>query len=147
MEKDTVEVVLNSVARFVPGANGAVDLYVAPAYDDIASLYFEDDHWVLHYADRPDPMAPEALSKGSPSPTRKGPSARSSTEWRSIDWTTGVKRGRAISVDVRDEVHEVRKYRNYLVHERDELDPPDEVRINVARTRLNTLLHCLPVKW
>ena len=38
MEKDTVEVVLNPVARFVPGADGAVDLYVAPAYDDIASL-------------------------------------------------------------------------------------------------------------
>ena len=29
MEKDTVEVVLNPVARFVPGAGGAVDLYVA----------------------------------------------------------------------------------------------------------------------
>ena len=27
MEKDTVEVVLNPVARFVPGADGAVDLY------------------------------------------------------------------------------------------------------------------------
>src|SRR6202046_5436336 len=50
MEKDTVEVVLNPVARFVPGASGAVDLYVAPAYDDIATLYFEGDHWVLHYA-------------------------------------------------------------------------------------------------
>ena len=57
MEKDTVEVVLNPVARFVPGTNGAVDLYVAPAYDDIASLYLEGDHWVLHYADRPDPTA------------------------------------------------------------------------------------------
>jgi hypothetical protein len=50
MEKDTVEVVLNPVARFVPGANGAVDLYMAPAYDDIASLYLEGDHWVLHFA-------------------------------------------------------------------------------------------------
>jgi hypothetical protein len=57
MEKDTVEVVLNPVARFVPGANGAVDLYVAPAYDDIASLYLEGDNWVLNYADRQDPLA------------------------------------------------------------------------------------------
>jgi hypothetical protein len=56
MEKDTVEVVLNPVARFVPGANGAVDLYVAPAYDDIASLYLQGDQWVLHYVDQPDPM-------------------------------------------------------------------------------------------
>ena len=73
MEKDTVEVVLNPVVRFVPGANGAVDLYVVPAYDDMASLYDEGDHWVLHYANRPDPMAtgsviaikPEAYSEHS----------------------------------------------------------------------------------
>ncbi len=68
MEKDTVEVVLNPVARFVPGANGAVDLYVAPAYDDIASLYFEGDHWVLHYADRPDSMAPGSVVEIKPQP-------------------------------------------------------------------------------
>jgi hypothetical protein len=64
-----------------------------------------------------------------------------------IDWTAGVKRDRAISEDVRDDVHEVREYRNYLVHERDDQDPPDEVVIDVARTRLNTLLHCLPINW
>jgi hypothetical protein len=39
MEKDAVEIVLNPVARLMPGADGAVDLYVAPAYDEIASLY------------------------------------------------------------------------------------------------------------
>ena len=61
MEKDTVEVVLNPVARFVPGANGAVDLYVAPAYDDIASLYLEGDRWVVHYANRPDPKEMESV--------------------------------------------------------------------------------------
>jgi hypothetical protein len=64
-----------------------------------------------------------------------------------IDWAAGVKQGRAISADVRDDVHEVRKYRNHLVHERDDQDPPDRVAIDVARTRLNTLLHCLPIKW
>jgi len=64
-----------------------------------------------------------------------------------IIWTAGVKQGRAISEDVRDNVHEVREYRNYLVHERDDLDPPAEVAIDVARTQLNTLLHCLPIKW
>ncbi len=68
MEKDTVEVVLNPVARFVPGANGAVDLYVAPAYDDIASLYLEGDHWVVHYANRPDPMATESVIEITPRP-------------------------------------------------------------------------------
>lgn len=57
MEKDAVEVVLNPVARLVPGAGGAVDLYLSPAYDDIASLYFEDDHWVVYCDESPDPSA------------------------------------------------------------------------------------------
>jgi hypothetical protein len=68
MEKDTVEVVLNPVARFVPGADGAVDLYVAPAYDDIASLYFEGGRWVVHSGERPDPMATEGAMELTPRP-------------------------------------------------------------------------------
>jgi hypothetical protein len=28
---------------------GVVDLYLMPAYDDIASLYFYDGQWHLHY--------------------------------------------------------------------------------------------------
>jgi hypothetical protein len=68
MEKDTVEVVLNPVARFVPGADGAVDLYAAPAYDDLASLYFEGDHWVVHYGKRPDPLDAEGVVEIKPYP-------------------------------------------------------------------------------
>jgi hypothetical protein len=49
MQRETVEVILNPVSRFVPGADGAVDLYLMPAYDDIASLYFMDGEWKLHY--------------------------------------------------------------------------------------------------
>jgi hypothetical protein len=64
-----------------------------------------------------------------------------------VDWTAGVKQGRAISEDVRDDVHEVREYRNFLVHERDNQAPPGEVAIEVARKHLNTLLHCLPIQW
>ncbi|QEH34604.1 hypothetical protein OJF2_31450 [Aquisphaera giovannonii] len=55
MEKDAIEVVLNPVARRVPGADGAVDLYLAPAYDDIASLYFEGDRWVVYRGKHPGP--------------------------------------------------------------------------------------------
>jgi hypothetical protein len=55
MEKDTVEVALNPVSPLVPGAEGAVDLYLVPAYDDIASLYFESGQWVIHYAFPADP--------------------------------------------------------------------------------------------
>jgi hypothetical protein len=64
-----------------------------------------------------------------------------------VDWTAGVKQGRAISEDVRDAVHEVRVYRNFLVHERDDQAPPAAVTIEEARRRLNTLLHCLPIEW
>jgi hypothetical protein len=64
-----------------------------------------------------------------------------------IDWMSGVRRGRAISEDVRDDVHKVREYRNDLVHERNDLDPLDRVEIDVARTRLNTFLGRLPERW
>jgi len=52
MERDGVEIALNPVSRFVPGADGAVDLYVVPAYDEVASLYYDDDRWTLHYVFR-----------------------------------------------------------------------------------------------
>lgn len=64
-----------------------------------------------------------------------------------VDWTAGVKQGRPISADIRDDVHEVREYRNFLVHERDDQAPPASVAIQAARKRLNTLLHCLPIHW
>jgi len=49
MQRETVEVILDPVSRFVPGADGAVDLYLIPAYDDIASLYLSDGEWTLHH--------------------------------------------------------------------------------------------------
>jgi len=55
MEKDTVKVALNPVSPLVAGAQGAVDLYLVPAYDDIASLYFNTGQWVIHYAFPADP--------------------------------------------------------------------------------------------
>jgi hypothetical protein len=64
-----------------------------------------------------------------------------------INWTAGVRQGRAISEDIRDDVHEVREYRNSLVHERDDQDPPAAVAIDVARRRLNTYLQKLPERW
>ena len=45
MERNGVQVALNPVSRFVPGSDGAVDLYVVPAYDEVASLYLEGDTW------------------------------------------------------------------------------------------------------
>ena len=49
MQKDTTRVLLDPIARFAPGADGVVDLYLMPAYDDIASLYFVKGEWLVHY--------------------------------------------------------------------------------------------------
>ena len=47
MQHETDRALLEPVARTVPGADGLVDLYLMPAYDDIAHLYFEGDGWQL----------------------------------------------------------------------------------------------------
>ncbi|MDR3622952.1 MAG: hypothetical protein P4L85_26600 [Paludisphaera borealis] len=52
MQRETVEVILDPIGRFAPGTDGVVDLYLLPAYDDIASLYHADGAWKLHYAFR-----------------------------------------------------------------------------------------------
>ncbi len=44
-----VRVFVEPIARSAPGAEGVVDLYLMPAYDDIASLYFVDGKWQVHY--------------------------------------------------------------------------------------------------
>jgi hypothetical protein len=54
MEKDAVEVALNPASPLVPGGEGAVDLYLVPAHDDIATLYFESGRWVIHYHVQPE---------------------------------------------------------------------------------------------
>jgi hypothetical protein len=48
MQKGTTRVLLDPVARFAPSADGVVDLYLMPAYDDIASLFFVNGEWRLH---------------------------------------------------------------------------------------------------
>jgi hypothetical protein len=56
LQKGPTRVLLDPVAYDVPGAEGVVDLYLMPTYDDMASLYFESSGWVIHYAFPPDPM-------------------------------------------------------------------------------------------
>jgi hypothetical protein len=48
------------------------------------------------------------------------------------------RRGRAIADSVRLEVHQVREYRNSLVHDRDDPAPP--VTLSNARRSLNNYL-------
>ena len=55
LQKGPIRVLLDPVAYDVPGAQGVVDLYLMPTYDDLASLYFEDGAWRIHYAFPPEP--------------------------------------------------------------------------------------------
>jgi hypothetical protein len=56
MQEGTVRIILEPIARSAPGAEGVVDLYLMPAYDDIATLFYEGE-WKLQY---PFPNAPLA---------------------------------------------------------------------------------------
>lgn len=48
-QHEAVRLFLEPVARSAPGAEGLVDLYLMPSYDDVASLYYYDDRWNVHY--------------------------------------------------------------------------------------------------
>jgi hypothetical protein len=50
LQEDSIRVLLEPIARTAPGAEGVVDLYLMPAYDDIASLYLYDNAWHVHYS-------------------------------------------------------------------------------------------------
>ena len=49
LQKETVRLFLEPVARSAPGTEGVVDLYLMPSYDDIASLYYDNNRWNVHY--------------------------------------------------------------------------------------------------
>ena len=67
MQESTTRVLLEPIARFAPGVDGVVDLYLMPAYDDIATLYFYDGCWHLHYWFPGMPMAGDLWqTKGKP---------------------------------------------------------------------------------
>jgi hypothetical protein len=50
LQQETVRVLIDPIARQAPGVEGIVDMYLLPAYDDVASLYLMNDGWRLHYA-------------------------------------------------------------------------------------------------
>ena len=52
MERDGVELALNPVSRFVGESEGAVDLYLVPAYDQVAGIVLNDGEWAIHYVFR-----------------------------------------------------------------------------------------------
>jgi len=49
MQQDTCRALLEPIGRSTSVAEGVVDLYLMPAYDDIASLYYYGNRWNVHY--------------------------------------------------------------------------------------------------
>jgi hypothetical protein len=56
LQKGPTNLLLDPIGHDVPGAEGAADIYQMPAYDPMASVYFENGQWVIYYAFPPDPM-------------------------------------------------------------------------------------------
>jgi hypothetical protein len=68
------------------------------------------------------------------------------TNPRGVDLLNSIAAQRGIPDDQRDEVHEVREYRNSLVHEREDEDI-DPIPLATARGRLCTFFSFLPREW
>lgn len=48
MQEETTKVALEPIGRTAPGVEGVADLYLLPAYDDIATLYYYNHRWNVH---------------------------------------------------------------------------------------------------
>lgn len=68
LQRGPVRVLLDPVAYDVPGSEAVVDLYLMPAYDDLASLYLADGKWTIHY-----PLASDSQQMLSRADTRSLP--------------------------------------------------------------------------
>jgi hypothetical protein len=64
LQEGTTKALLEPVGRSSPGSEGLVDLYLMPAYDDIASLYYHNNRWNLHYAPRVKPGTESSQTEG-----------------------------------------------------------------------------------
>ncbi|OJW22682.1 MAG: hypothetical protein BGO49_01505 [Planctomycetales bacterium 71-10] len=56
LQKGTVRLLLDPIGYDIPGAEGLADIYLMPAYDPQASIYFEEGRWRIHYAFPADPV-------------------------------------------------------------------------------------------
>jgi len=61
LQRGPIQLILDPLGYDIPGAEGAADLYIMPAYDAMASFYFEDGSWNMHYVFPTDPYATESV--------------------------------------------------------------------------------------
>ncbi len=50
LQKGPSRLLLDPIAYDVPGAEGVVNLYLMPTYDDMATLSLESGRWLIRYA-------------------------------------------------------------------------------------------------
>ena len=72
LQKGPTRLLLDPIGYDIPGAEGAADLYLMPAYDPMASLYFEGGQWLLHYAFPSDPMEARSVIEAQSLPLSPG---------------------------------------------------------------------------
>lgn len=70
LQKDHAKVLMDPISRSAPGAQGIVDLYLMPGLDDLASLYFYDNIWNVHYR-MPDSSAVATVREAQSKPFTK----------------------------------------------------------------------------
>lgn len=70
MQKEFARILLDPISRATPGSSGVVDIYLMPALDDIASLYFYDGRWNVHYR-LPNNEAAATIRDAQPKPLTK----------------------------------------------------------------------------
>ena len=70
LQEGVTRILLEPIARSAPGAQGVADLYLMPAYDDIATLYYYDGKWHVHYA-KPTGLAVASTREGESRPLTK----------------------------------------------------------------------------
>ena len=68
LQKGPIRVLLDPVAYDVPGAEGVVDLYLMPTYDDAASLYFVNGCWMIHFVFPPNSAEISPVPEGEAVP-------------------------------------------------------------------------------
>jgi len=64
LQKGSIRLSLDPTAYDIPGAEAAVDLYLMPTYDPLATFYSEDGHWYLHSGFLPKPENEGPVKEG-----------------------------------------------------------------------------------
>ena len=72
LQKGPVRLSLDPTGYDIPGAEAAVDLYLMPTYDPLATFYSESGEWYVHSDYLPGPGAESRVETGRSAPLSHG---------------------------------------------------------------------------